>query len=78
MTADEYTTYVCLAFLPVLSSSFDWSHRLAAFAKIVKVLVSDHLRFDETLLEVAVDYTGGLWCQTAFLNGPAPDLFFTS
>jgi hypothetical protein len=55
-------TYIILSFLSVLPGSLDWGHGLAAFAKIMEVLVRDYFGFDESPLKIAVDSSGSLWC----------------
>lgn len=72
------STYIRLSFLSVFSGGLDWAHGLAAFTEIVKVLVGNHFGLDETPLEVAVDGSSSLRCQTSPWNSPASDLLLTS
>lgn len=72
------STYIRLSFLSVFSGGLDWAHGLAAFTEIVEILVGDHFSLDETPLEVAVDSSSSLRCQTPSRDSPASDLLLTS
>lgn len=71
-------TYIRLSLLSVLSSSLDWAHGLSAFTEIVEVLVGDNFSLDEASLEVAVDGSSSLRCQTSSWDSPASNLLLTS
>jgi hypothetical protein len=71
-------TYIGFSFLAVFSCCLDRAHRLVALTEIEEVLVGDYLSLDETSLEVTVDSTSSLGCETSSGDGPASNLLLTS
>lgn len=70
--------HISLPLLSELSSSFDRTKRLAAFAEIMEILVSDNFSFDVATLEIAMNNTGSLWCKSASLYNPTAHFFLAS
>jgi hypothetical protein len=63
--------------LPILPRRLNRRHALRPVTQIAEIIVRNDLGFYEAPLEIGMNRACGLWCQTAFGNRPATDLFLT-